>query len=263
MEFTDVQNLFDLINCATGNFLTVTRVSPNHFAEIQREREKRRRKIRFRRYDSERQTLYITIPTQLHEVLHVGIYEAFRDQLVLRGSANSWSTFGAPTQVQEGHPGGNAGEGDSTGGPRPERSFKDAWPTLVVEAGVSESLAGLRNDMRWWFAASDHQVQIVLLVKFEHTRRAIILEKWEEEPCSTRPGATTTRRAATLQPVLRQTIVITQDTTTDPASYHVTRGALVLGFSLLFLRDPGPGEGDFLLSVQELEHFAKHVWDRL
>lgn len=141
--------------------------------------------------------------------------------------------------------------------------MKDAWPTLVVEAGVSESLAGLRNDMRWWFSSSDHHVQIVLL-KFERTRRAITLEKWEEEPYGTRPGAmTTTRHAAALQPVLRQTITITQDTTTDPVLYNVTRGALVLGFSLLFLRDPGPGEGDFVLSVQELDDYARSVWEVL
>ena len=259
-----MQDLFDLISCATGDFITVTRVSPSHFTEIQHEREKRRRKFRFRRYDSDHQTLLITIPTYLHEALHIGIYQAFRDQLVRRGVANSWTTIGAATcRAQQGHPGGDGGEGDSTGGPKLERGLKDAWPTLVVEAGVSESLAGLRNDMRWWFATSDHQVRIVLLAKFEHTRRAIILEKWEEEPCSTRPGATTTRRAATLQPVLRQTITITQDTTTDPASYNVTRGALVLGFSLLFLRDPGPGEGDVVLSVQELENYAKDVWDVL
>jgi hypothetical protein len=112
--------------------------------------------------------------------------------------------------------------------------------------------------MRWWFSASDHQVQIVVLAKFDG--RAITLEKWEEEPCGTRPGATTTRHAAALQPVLRQTITITQDTTTDPVSYNVTRGALVLGFRLLFLRDPGPGEGDFVLSVQELEDYAKRIW---
>lgn len=121
-------------------------------------------------------------------------------------------------------------------------------------------MAGLRRDMRWWFSTSDHQVQIVLLAKFERTRCAIILEKWEEEPSITRPGAMMTRHAAALQPVLRQTITITQDATTDPISYNVTRGALVLGFKLLFLRDPGPGEGDFVLSVQELEKYAKKVW---
>ncbi|KAK4031605.1 hypothetical protein C8A01DRAFT_51368 [Parachaetomium inaequale] len=262
MPFTTIRDLFEVINHTDGDLLIVTHVSPSCFIEIEREREKRRRKFRFRRYDSDRQILFITIPTRLHEALHVGIYEGFRDQLVISGRKNSWGTIGATTfRAEHGHPGGDAGEGDSTGGPKPERGMKDDWPTLVIEAGVSESLAGLRNDMRWWFSTSDHQVQIVLLVKFEHTRRAITLEKWEEAPSSTRPGATTTRNAAALQPVLRQTITIIQDTTTNPVSYNVTRGALVLGFRLLFLRDPGPGEGDFVLSVQELENYAKGVWN--
>jgi hypothetical protein len=114
--------------------------------------------------------------------------------------------------------------------------------------------------MQWWFAASDHDVKIVLLAKFEHSRRTITLERWEEEAIGTRPGVTTTRHVVAVQPVLRQTITITQDLTTDPVSYNVTSGALVLGFRLLFLRDPGPGEGDFILSVQQLEAYAEDVW---
>jgi hypothetical protein len=151
-------------------------------------------------------------------------------------------------------------EGDSTGGPHPERVGKGAWPTLVVLAAESEPWSELHNDMRWWFGASDHLVQIVLLAKLDDARQAIVLEKWEEEePRSTRPGATTTRRAAALQPVLRQSITITQNATTDPVSYKVG-GALVLGFKRLFLRDAGAGEGDFVLGVAELERYASDVW---
>lgn len=113
--------------------------------------------------------------------------------------------------------------------------------------------------MRWWFAASDHKVKIVLLAKFEHAHRTIILERWEEEASGARPRAATSHLAA-IKPVRRQTITITQDLTTDPISYIVTSGALVLDFRLLFLRDPGPGEGDFILSVQQLQDYAEDVW---
>ncbi|KAK3901089.1 hypothetical protein C8A05DRAFT_45194 [Staphylotrichum tortipilum] len=240
-RFTNVQDLFDVINSTTEDFLAVTHVSPSHFADIERERDKRRRKFRFRRYNSDREILFITILTQLHEALHIGIYEGYRDQLVRSGRERGWTTIGTATyRAQHGHPGGDGGEGDSTGGPKPERAAKDAWPTLVVEA--------------------DHNVKIVLLAKFEHTHRAITLERWEEEPRGTRPEVTTMRHAAVVQPVLRQIITITQDLTTDPVSYNVTSGALILRFRLLFLRDPGVGEGDFVLSVQELEAYAEHVW---
>ncbi|KAK4145805.1 uncharacterized protein C8A04DRAFT_35377 [Dichotomopilus funicola] len=253
IHFTNVQDLFGTIDCATGDFLAVTHVSPSNFTEIEREREKQRRKFRFRRYHSNRQLLLITIPTDVHDTLHLGIYMRFYAQLVRSGREHDWKTIGPATRpAQQDHPRGDGGEGDSTGGPKPDRATKGAWPTLVIDAGFSESLNGLH-----------HQVKIILLAKFEHARRTIILEKWEEEARSTRPGAMTTRYAAAVQPILQQIITITKDLTTDPVSYNVTSGALVLGFRLLFLRDPGPGEGDFVLSVQELEGYAEDVWASL
>jgi hypothetical protein len=112
--------------------------------------------------------------------------------------------------------------------------------------------------MQRWFSMSNHDVKIVLLAKFNGT--TILLEKWEEQ-IAVRPRATTTQHS--LQhptPVLRQSITITRNATTNPISYNVTRGSLVLSFRLLFLRDPGPGEGDLVFSVQELEEFAEAVW---
>jgi len=167
--------------------------------------------------------------------------------------------MGHTTFRAQGRPRGDVGEGDSTGGPEPERGLGDAWPTLVILAGVSQSLGGLRDDMRLWFSMSDHQVRIVLLAKFDRAHSTITLEKWEEES-RTRPGAMTTRSSTVLQPVLRQTITITQDTTTHPVAYNVVGGALELGFEYLFLRHPGPGEGDSVLSVPELERYAERVW---
>ena len=113
---------------------------------------------------------------------------------------------------------------------------------------VSEPLGELHDDMRWWFSASNHHVQIVLLAKFDENRGALTLEKWEED--------------AGGQPALRQNIIITQDTTTDPASYNVAGGELVSGFRLLFIRGPRPGEGDFDLS-QELKSCAERVWSQV
>ena len=63
-----------------------------------------------------------------------------------------------------------------------------------------------------------------------------------------------------LEPVKRQSVTITRDETTNPTSYNVTGGGLVLGFRLLFLRDPGPQEGDFIFSIQDLLRYAEEVW---
>ncbi|KAK3382310.1 hypothetical protein B0T24DRAFT_645113 [Lasiosphaeria ovina] len=157
-----------------------------------------------------------------------------------------WNHIGsARRSAQQGQSGGK--EGDSAGGPNPQRAATGAWPTLVIEAGFSQTLGELRLGIRRWFSMSNHEVKIVLLAKFD------------EMPV--RPGATTTRRSLQHQtPVRRQSITITRNATTNPISYNVTRGALVLSFRLLFLRDPGPGEGDLVFSVQELEKYARNVW---
>lgn len=238
-------------------------VSPQNFDQINRQREHTTpsRKFRLRRYHANTGILFITIPTKLHEALHCQLYESYRDQLVRSNREESWITIGTATFRRQGHPEGDGGEGDSTGGPVPECASKDGWPTLVIEAGVSEPLNELHNDMKWWFSASDHQVKIVILAKFDRSSQTIILEKWEEEPCvAPRAGATTTRYAASMREVLRQRITMTQDQTTNPVSYNVTSGSLVLSFRLLFLRNPGPGEGDFVIPIPQLQSFARVVW---
>ncbi|KAK3365909.1 hypothetical protein B0T24DRAFT_405706 [Lasiosphaeria ovina] len=274
VRFTNTQDLFDVIDSTTGDFLTVTNVSPDQFTEIKRERDtgrgtgqkKRYRKFRFRRYNANSQILIITIPTDLHEALHLGIYSPF----IRSTTEKKWKSIGsARFRAEQGHPGGDGGEGDSTGGPRPERVGAGNWPTLVMESGHSETLPELHKDMQWWFQASNHKVKIVILAKFDDQQHHILLEKWEEEISSPQGEITRSRAAAILQqngvlnPVKRQSITITRDETTNPVSYNVTRGVLVLGFRLLFLRDPGPQEGDFVLSIQDLQQYAENVWAEL
>ncbi|KAI0835336.1 hypothetical protein F5Y06DRAFT_276684 [Hypoxylon sp. FL0890] len=254
VKFTNTQDLFQVIDSISGDFLIVTDVSPSNFARIEEQRTIRRRKVRWRRYHAESRILIITIPTRVHEFLHSVLYEKFRDHV----SSDDWATI-AGTTFYTSRPGGGCGEGDSTGGPIPQRDGRDKWPTLVIEAGYSESLNQLHMDMQWWFTASNHDVKIVMLAKFDRRQRRIILEKWEEE-AATRPGATTTRRAAALQPNLQQTITIHRNETTSPISYNVTRGALILEFRLLFLRDPGPQERDVVISVSVLQWYAARVW---
>lgn len=258
IRFTDVKELLQAINRVSGDYLVVTDVSPADFDEINRQE---RRPFRLRRYYANTGILIITIPGELHEALHLQLYQTYHNELVRK---ESWRPMGSTTLRPQGHPRGDSGEGDSSGGPKPERNYKGAWPTLVIEAGHSESLGALRNDMRWWFSASDHQVNIVLLTKFDHPNQRIIIERWEEEEeLQTREGAATTRRSSAnpvFTPILQQSITITQNTATNPVSYHVTRGALVLSFRLLFLRDPGPQEGDFVISIAELQAYARDIW---
>jgi|SRR3569833_1182467 len=230
--------------------------------------------FRFRRFSAESGILIITIPTDLHEKLHTWIWENTRDSIVQMGLRRGWNTMGSKTLRAQGHPGGDGGEGDSTGGPKPQRGNQGDWPTLVIEAGDSETLSELKKDMEWWFSTSNHQVKIVLLAKFDHGNNRIILEKWIEIPTAPRQGATTTpayaRAAIRLVPDRSQLITIIRNpgiTDTDPnrfhpTSYTVTSGALRLEFDRLFLRQPGQGEGDVVISVQLLQEYAGDVWQQ-
>ena len=211
--------------------------------------------------------LIITIPTAVHEQLHCVLGGEVENRIWTMGLRDEWNTMAATTFQSSG---GGEGEGDWTGGPRPLRTGRDKWPTLVIEAGTSETLDELREDMRWWFWASKHEVKIVLLAKFDNRHRRIQLEKWIEVPLGPRHGATNTRNDPEPEPDCPQgTIIITRATgiaDTDPArlnpaSYIATSGALRLEFSLLFLRPPGHGEGDIVISAKDLQRLAMRIWE--
>ncbi|KAI2618532.1 hypothetical protein GGR54DRAFT_631107 [Hypoxylon sp. NC1633] len=261
IKFTSTQALYSQVARASGDILIITDISPDVYNSISR-RERRFHGIRLRRYYAITKILIVTIPTTLHEVLHTNIQYSFIAKVVRLNLEGAWEPTGCATFRSEGHPNGDGGEGDSTGCPFPTPPGRKGWPTLVIESGHSESMEQLRNDVKWWFQASDHEVKIILLAKFDHHREEILLEKYEEE-LYTRPGATMTRAAS--RPVRRQSISISRNTATNPPTYNVTSGTLSLSFRLLFLRDPDPtrGEGDFVWTLAEMEQYAERVWLRV
>ncbi|VUC20947.1 unnamed protein product [Clonostachys rosea] len=248
---------------ALDDILYVEDVSPEDFTLIQEFRESSGRKYRFKRYYPEHQLLIITIPTKYHESLHSFIYDEIRGQIRDMGLRFHWATTSAATFYRE-HGRTGSGEGDSSGHPiQPGRDSSRRWPTIVIEAGYSQSLPQLREDMLWWFRESNHQVKVVLLVKmYRGPLRKITIEHWREEPM-TFPGARTRQRAQQLEPTCAQAIHIikTSVTVNDflPSSYGVTRGALELRFSDLFLRGPVQGEGNIVIGVDVLQWFGATV----
>lgn len=108
-----------------------------------------------RLYLVESKVMIITIPTGPHERLHLFNNSEIEYQITQMGLRANWKAMGATTF---GAQGGDVGEGDSTGRPMSERPGALDWPTLVIEAGYSESLEELRRAARWWFRASDHKV---------------------------------------------------------------------------------------------------------
>ncbi|KAI1180619.1 hypothetical protein F4777DRAFT_597417 [Nemania sp. FL0916] len=246
IQFTNAKALFDAARQVQGDFLIVQNVPPADFEDLC---FRERRPFRIRRYHANQRLLIVAISTRLHEALHLTLYREYHIKLFKSGDIwRDWAEIGRTTFRSPGHPDSDCGEGDSSGGPMSECGSGNSWPTLVIEAGDSAPLSALQDDMRWWFSASNHNVKIVLLTKFDHQNRTLIIERWEEE-LQDRQG---------FQPVLQQSIAITREAATD--SYHVTGGDLVLSFRLLFLRSPGPQEGDYVISIADLQAYAQAIW---
>jgi hypothetical protein len=102
--------------------------------------------------------------------------------------------------------------------------------------------------MKWWFSASDHQVNIVLLIKLDLSSEDIIIETWQAAQGDT----------ASLEPSRSQVITISRGLNTDTVD-NVPGGPLRLDFELLFLRAPRQGEGDIVLPVDVLRRLADTV----
>ena len=235
------------------------------YRRLDEARERERRKIRFRDYDETTQVLIISIPTGPHEQSHRGIYNLFFKQVVAMGLDGEWIDIGTETFYKDGAPpGGRRGkESDSAGGPDPQRLGAGQWPTLVVEAGFTESMSQLRNDMYKWFSDSGHQVKIVVLTKFDNPAQTITVEKWVEVEAEGRPG---TRSRPRIAPQLDQTISITRTTgSVQNLNISVTSSPLILEFELLFLRPPvlAQGERDFSFGNADLLRYAARVYSRL
>ncbi|KAJ9392871.1 hypothetical protein DTO063F5_8 [Paecilomyces variotii] len=122
------------------------------------------------------------------------------------------------------HPGSRFGNGNA--------AFP--WPTLVIEIGNAQSLAKLREDVRWWFENSEGDVRIVLLMIVHQRSRTITLEKWQLAPPNTPPltraSINAFRQAVppTMPPLVRQI-------------------ALMLPFHALLDSAPVPPQSDFSL----------------
>jgi len=218
--------------------------------------------------------MVITIPTSEHEGLHRGLDLCFYDDAVSMGLRREFVCVGSTTFMDRDANGNitSEGEGDSCRKPKSMRTNKDQYPTLVIEAGWSQTPQSLREKARWWFDKSNGDVKIVLLVKMSPRSNHIRLEKWKLAPATSREGATTTRAAATMTPRCVHVVEIARaagiddahPNRFDPASYVVTGGPLQLEFIDIFLRQPiPPGERDLIIGNTTLQEYAADFWESM
>ena len=191
------------------------------------------------------------MPSARHETAHTYFGMVLVERFVLMGLSNSICPAGA-TRYQ-----GNTSskEGDTAYRPFPARGLDD-WPTIVIEAGVSESLSRLRVDANWWLINSGGDVRIVVIISLRVVQLAlqsIQIEKWELAPPPPRPQT----RSVTNSPVADVPTKI-QEITIEPNT--VTGAPLVLEFQKVFLRQAIPPEADFSFSAQDLQNYAADLW---
>lgn len=149
--------------------------------------------------------------------------------------------------------GGNtARQGDSVVKPAQARNKADDWPTLVIEAGVSESLAQLRIDAGWWLTNSKGDVRIVIIIAIHRQAEKFIIEKWQLiSPDITRTHSQSNGEFRT--PWSTTSITISRTTSSNSL---VASDDLVIEFSELLLRPPVPPESDTVLTKNDLEDWA-------
>src|SRR5436305_8520143 len=184
-------------------------------------------------YYSDLHLLIVKIPTAEHEAAASNIGGKVFAELIRMGipdyefwSVNS-QTYHAPTSSKE---------ADIAYKPSAFRESKDAWPTIVFEVGVSESLRGLRWDARWWLRESNGDVKIVILIHIHRQRKRLHIEKWELAPAAvvrTRPTrANPNPPPPPLSPpipTMTQEITIIPNTAVGPP-FIITGAPLVLEF---------------------------------
>ena len=114
----------------------------------------------------------------VYEAAHLLLFHEIRDLIVQMGLKHAIQATGSSMYIGTGS---KKKEGDSGIRPDPPRWAGDHFPTLVIEAGSSESLRLLHMDKDWWFDNSPPgqprgDVRIVLLIKVERQRQRILIE---------------------------------------------------------------------------------------
>lgn len=219
-------------------------------------------------YSAEHEVLFIQLPlSEIHEYLHRTLDKEITRQMSedLYGEISAYGS--ATYYMRESGKVTAAGEGDSSFGLK-DRRKNDRWPTVVIEAGWSQSRVALVAKAHWWFEASNRAVKIVLLIFASPLQ--IQVEKWKTNPLphsSAAPGRPNTRlfQATNLYPKVHPPVLTVNRASANTPSndYRVTSSPLPLEFRDVFLRNPVPPEGDILLGESFFRSYAEEAWENV
>jgi hypothetical protein len=257
----DSQSKALLAGRTTQQYLVFRGVTKDDLARIDRQRASIGKHTRMTHYTDTDLLIIKLMPSKEYEAAHTTLAEDIIDKLRGMGLPKR-SLFPLGAGKCDGP--NSSKEGDSTYKPKC-RPREDDWPTIVFEAGLSESLTGLRRDAQWWLANSRGEVKIVIIISIVKAEKSLWIEQWCISP-PTRPGSAT--RAflnATPVPTKIQELTVIQDPPiphlpgTIP-TYTVTGAPLTLEFEKLLLRAPVLPEGNVILTAADLQAWAEEFW---
>jgi hypothetical protein len=265
----------------TEQFLVFLGVTKDCLAQIDRHHASIGKHTRMTHYTDKDLLIIKLMPSAEHEAAHLTISYVANRKLEGMGLP-MLSLFPVGARTLYGF--NNSKEGDSTYKPRC-RPQKDAWPTFIVEAGLSESLTKLRTDAEWWLTNSRGEAKIVLVISLMPAEKRLLIEQWcMPLPLPTRPrpvirahsnanananaNTNTNTNTNTTDAIRIQELTIIQDPPIPPLpgtipTYTVTGAPLILDFAKLLLRAPVPPEGNVIFTAADLQQWAGIFWSNV
>jgi hypothetical protein len=247
----------------TEEYLIFQDVTKDCLAEIDRQRASIGKHIRMTHY-TDTGLLIIKIPLKLHETAHGSLGERINFKVVGMGlPIGSLVYLGAGTCKSP----YSSKEGDTSYKPQC-RTGTDDWPTIVIEAGLSESLRQLRADARWWLTKCGGEVKIIILIGIIRERKSLQIEQWCMAPSPT-PRPTTRTHPNPLLPLQVPTPIQELTVIHDPPipplpgsipTYTVAGAPLTFDFAKILLRAPVPPEGNIIFTAADLQAWAQWFW---
>ena len=232
-----------LLAGSLDQYIVFQPVTLNDLTEIEARRYILGKCTRFTHYIDSKILVIKLTPSVTHEAAHRNFGKEIERKTELMGvSRHDLYSVGAGRFEVTGK---TSKEGDSCYIPNTRRG---SWPTLVVEAGLSETLPRLRVEADWWLGNSDGQVKIVVLLEINKTRKEIRIEQWEIQP----PEPTTGRNLAQVATLMNEVFIDSNNV--------ITGVPLKLDFRKVFLRPAVPPEEDIEIGSQELTEWAENLW---
>jgi hypothetical protein len=242
----------------TKQYLVFWGITKDHLAQIDHQRASIGKGIRLTYY-IDTDLLIVKVPTAEHEQAHISLFDEVNEKLRGMGLSKR-SMWGCGATTYDGF--SSSKEGDSSYKPKWCRAGKGTWPTLVFEAGLSETLAKLRTDAEWWLTNSKGEVKITITISIKPAQKSLWIEKWCLQPRT--PAAPVTSANAPVPTKIQELTIIQNPPIPTPpgniATYAVTGAPLILDFDKLLLRAPVLPEGDVIFTAADLQAWADEFW---